>query len=203
MSEAAPKAEFRPNPDPQWVKETMVEDYKRIADRNGAAPSVGEIERIVLEDLRVSDAVDRDSKAPQAKKSAAVRAEPSERVTKLAAELGMTLFRRAPGQAFYQPRSTHADFLGRPPKNEKQAAAIKRIAEITTHRSKVRLSKQTDFEVDVLARAFIEVRESLAANREPFRSARQIDKERIFWNCIYTICDRSDSKFPRGWWIPK
>ena len=203
MSETAPKAEFRPNPDPQWVKETMVEDYKRIADRNGATPSVAELERVVLEDLRVSDAVDRDTKIGTAKAPVPVRTEPSERVKNLAESLGMTLFRKAPGQAFYQPRSTHADFLGRPPKTEKQAAMIARLKEITTHRSQVRLSKQTDFEVDVLARAFIEVMGAVTSNREPFKSAAQKDKERIYWRCVEDICDRSNRYFPRGWWVSK
>lgn len=196
------KAERRENPEPSWVKETMVADYKAIADKNGVTPSTSDIERIVLEDLRLSDAVDRETVERIPTKKPEPRREPSKKVTALAESLGWKVVKREIPKGPQPRRVGHADFLGRPPKTEKQRAIAARMAKLLAHESPFRISKETDFIGRALAHDFCELIVNLKEQRKEFAGKSPRDCERIFWSKAQDICDRSTGKHGQ-WWVPK
>lgn len=194
------KAEKRTSPDPIWVKETLVEDYKAQAEQRGVTPSAADVERIVLEDLRISDAVDREAKPAAPRKPVERPAEPSRRVTNLAESLGWRVYKRGSPDA--PARRTHADFLGRPPKTEKQRAIIVRMGRLLAQESPVRLSRTTDFVGRACAEDFVKLIVDLKEQRGEFLGKSPRDCERIFWARAQDICDRSTGKHGQ-WWVPK
>ena len=193
-------AEKRENPDPSWVKETLVADYKAIADRNGVTPSTSDIERIVLEDLRISDAVDRETKPAAPVKPPEPRREPSQKVKDLAESLGWEVRKREIPTGPQRRKVGHADFLGRPPKTDKHRAISKRIALLLSHESPFRISRETDFVGRAIAHDVCALILNLKEYRGEFYGKSAKDCERIFWGRAQDLCDRSTGKHG-PWWV--
>lgn len=185
-------------PDPIWVRDSLVESYRRTADRNGVSPTSAQLEAIANEDLRIHDAVVRESK-PSPVRKADPRREPSSRVVKLANSLGYDLVKKDVIQR--KAGTNHAAFLGRPPKTDKQAKALLRLSRILSQRSAVRLSREADFEMPALAQRFVSMVVDLKEHRGAFLGMSPKDCERIFWADLFDICDKSTGKL--GSWYVK
>jgi hypothetical protein len=192
------KAEYRPNPEPQWVRETLVEDYLGVARRNGQNPNVADVERLALNDLAVTEAVRRDDKprAPKAKTPAPVDRVP-QAARKAAGELGWEVTKRPIGQ----PRkSAFKSFMNKPPGNPKQAAAIMRLGQILSPKSNFRPSKEFDYVLPRLAQKFAETMQALDRGRGEYEGKSEIDCERITWRVVEDICDKSTGVLG-PWWV--
>lgn len=185
------------NPDPIWVREALVADYRETARRNGVDPSSRAIEQIALEDLRITDAVAREAKPAPARK-APERTGPSTRAQRLASQLGYEMLTRPRVRA----PSPHVAFLGRPPRTDKQAAIIRRVSQILSIRSRFRPSRENDYAVPALASLFVELMVDLKEQRREFRGLSARDCQRMFWARAERICDLSEPRLGK-WWVPK
>lgn len=189
------KAEYRPNPDPQWVKETMVEDYLEIARRRGVDASSADAERVALGDLESYEALQRDAKPRQAKAPVVDREHPAE---KMAEELGWKMFKRPIAQRPKAPSVTA--FLSKRPGSPKQAAAIARLGMILKPASWFRPSKEFDYALPRLASSFVQSMRELEAGRGEFAGKSAKDCERIMWRRVEDLCDKSTGRLG-PWWV--
>lgn len=193
------KAEYRPNPSPHWVKDTMIEDYLGVAHRNGESPSASDVERLAISDLGIAEAVMRHSKRSAPRKAPDPMAKPNEVVKDLAAGLGFDVTKRplAP-----RKKARFNGFMDKPPANQKQAAAIMRLGEILKPASMFRPSKEFDYTIPRLAQRFAEAMQRLDLGTGEFAGQGKEECERIVWRLIEDICDQSVSRMG-GWWVPK
>jgi hypothetical protein len=194
---------------PLWVRDTMVEDYQNNARKVGVEASSSDVERLVLHDLTLAEAFERETKsAPRAKP--APRTEPSKRAQRMAEETGHVLFRRGldaaivtPGQAaaaaVQKRRARRMAFLGRPPKNERQQAIIARLGRILAIRSKFRPSITTDYTIPDLANRWARLMVDLERGRGLFEGKHARDCERIYWAECQDICEKSTGKLGSFW----
>ena len=194
-----PKAEYRPNPDPLWCKETMVEDYLDVAAKNGATPSSSDVERLALADLAVHSAVVREAKPMPARAKREPSKAPGQSVQTLAASLDSRVVKRSLAPTKPKPKR-FTGFLDKKPATPRQAAAIMRLGQILNPQSYFRPSKEFDYKLPELAKEFAGAMQRLERGTYEFEGKSAIDCERIMWRRIEDICDRSTGSLG-FWWV--
>lgn len=186
--------------DPQWVKSTMVEDYAEAARQRGVNVSSSEVERAVLEDLRITDAVERESKPTRVVEREELKAASAElagaRARAEAEATGHKLYKRPIAPPRVDPRLA---FLARPPRTDKELAIITRLGRILAIRSKFRPSLTNDYAVPALADEFATLMEDLRGPRGEFMGKSARDCERMFWAKAERLCEKSTGKLGPYW----
>jgi hypothetical protein len=199
--------------EPLWVRDTMLADYQANARRAGIEPSSRDVEALVLSDLTVAEAVERESKppAPRAKPEQSMKVSP--RLEKLAQETGHTIYRRGldessptvvtPAQvkakAMQRRRARRMAFLSRPPKHPKEHAMVIRLGRILSIRSVFRPSIEADYTIPDLANRWARLMVDLEKGRGLFDGKHARDCERIYWAEVWDICEKSSGKLGPFW----
>ena len=192
------KAEHRPNPDPHWVKETLVEDYLDVARKRGVDASSADAERVALGDLANHEAVTREQHkgVPRKKRERVGGIAPAARA--LADQSGVEVFKKPLDGP--RARRPFNGFLNQKPTNPKQAAAIMRLGQILSPRSAFRPSKEFDYQTPWLAQRFVETMSQLDRRAGEFEGKSEADCARIVWRRIEDICDHSTGVLG-PWWV--
>lgn len=189
------------------LRDGMVEDYARRARELGGDVPIGDIERIVADDLRVYEAVEREKKTAPAPKPA----EPDARqdtAALIAREHGMDVVRRGFDERAdrrdplldVDPRKVSAKFPA-------MMARIKRIMEARGNVRQALLAKSLE-EVAAprLARKFVHLwlcytNPFMPVRGNPFADvASAHDRARIMLRGIEDICDESTGTMG-SWWV--
>lgn len=206
MTTPAPKPAPKP-PTPQELRDGMVEDYADQVRRAGGNVPIGDIERIVGQDLQIFDAIERERRAVPAVKPAV----PDGRVDTAAAAIrnrGMELRRTPEGQW----TDRHDPILSGDPHDvsAKFPAMMARIKRILEPRGDVRQRSLSQSLIEVtapkLAREFLHIflcyqSPSLPVRANPFRAvASARDRARIFLRAVEDLCDRSTGSMG-PWWV--
>lgn len=184
----------------------MVEDYTDMARKNGANVSLADVERIVAEDLRIYEAVEREKKVAPPK--AAIADEREDTAAIVAGAHGMSLTRTTVNEA----ADRRDPILDRDPRKVtlKFPAMMARIKRIMEPRGEVRqrtLAKSLEeVAAPSLARRFVNLficyqSPSMPVKANPFRDvANPRDRARMFLRGVEDICDASTGAMG-PWWV--
>lgn len=195
-------------PSPTDVRDALVQDYAESCRKAGADVSIGDVERIAQEDLRVYEAVERERKdAPQAK-AAPVADERVDTAALKARELGMELVRTPIDKAvdrFDPVLDADPRKLGQ--KFPAMMGRIKRIFEARGDTRQATLAKSLEeVAAPKLAREFMSLlvfwkAPYLKMKANPFYEVEAPrDRARILLRKIEDICDRSTGAMG-PWWV--
>lgn len=180
--------------DPHWVRDTMIEDYRNAVIRQGKTPNMRQIERVAMSDLNMCESVWKEQEAkprPKPKRKEVNR----DTIKADAAKSGMRFYHRAVDET-KDVKDPFLDGFVDP----KWQAAMFRISEICQPQSGVK-GGVLDPKCRTLALEFILRMDQLKRRRGPFTGKSVTDSRRMFRRFIEDICDRSDSKFMRNWWV--
>jgi hypothetical protein len=191
------KAENKPNPDPHWVRDTLIEDYANAARVRGVSPAMADVEAVVMGDLMNYEAVQRNARPVAPKTKPAPSPKVGEVAKQAAGELGWQVAKRPLAPA---KRKRFGGFLDRRPRNPKEAAAILRLGQILQPKSWFRPSKSFDYQLPHLAQKFTETMHALDRGLGEFEGKSEFDCERIVWRVVEDLCDKSTSTLG-GWWV--
>lgn len=193
------KAEHNATPDPHWVRDTLIEDYRETARKRGVEPALADLETVVMGDLANYEAVTREQRkaAPRRKEQPAPSAVGAP-AKALADETGWQVAKRPlPDKP---PRKRFASFLDQKPENAKQAAAIMRLGQVLQPKSWFRPSQTMDYTVPRLAQRFVETMQELDRGMGEFEGKSAEDARRIVWRRVEDICDQSTGALG-PWWV--
>lgn len=195
-------------PDPHHVRDGMIAEYTDHVRKHGVDPDPRDIERIVAADLAVTEAVEREAKAPGAAPTPCVRDESENAAKAFTAERGLGFYRRPEPEA-NERRPIRDPLLDRNPLQVSARfpyamARIKRILERGSGggRPKGLVAAVQDMAIPVLAKEFLDTFFDYNTGRGEYRGLSQRDRARLFVRRVEDICDKSTGRLG-PWWVPK
>lgn len=189
----ARKTEFRPNPDPAWVRDTLREDHAEWSRERGVVPDSRVIEEQVAEDLRRHEAKKREAKPAHRR---IIRT--SDPAADMARESGAELQRRAFNELQERRRViARQRALVRDIKNPWARALRARMLELVR---RVDGGGPTDFAYPAFAREYLSAYFDWKFRQGDFRGRTAREANMILSRKVEDIADRSNAIPGLGDW---